>query len=154
MREFKDFLEMDVYNRPTECPECGGIMIFKGCGEYQCEDCKYIAYDDYGKVRNYVEQHAGVTSAQVSDATGVKQKTIRTMLKESRLEIADGSNTFLKCEMCGTSIRSGRVCSKCEVAFNKRMEEKARDRHNKMMEGFGMGNAEGEEGAKRFRRGK
>lgn len=154
MNHISDFKDMDIYNRPTECPECGGVMVFRGCGEYRCEDCRYVAYDDYGKVRNYVEKHGGATAAQVSEATGVKQKTIRTMLKESRLEIADGSNSFMKCEMCGTSIRSGRVCHNCEVAYNKSVEEKARQKHEKMMAGFGMERATGEDGAKRFRRGK
>lgn len=148
VERLKNFMDLNVYNRPEECPECGGVMVFKGCGEYQCEKCRYTAFDDYGKVRNYVEQHNGVTAAQAAEATGVKQKTIRTMLKESRLEIADGSNTFLKCEMCGVALRSGRVCSKCEVEFNRKMESQLRQRQKKMA-GFGMGR-EGEEGSKRF----
>lgn len=154
MEHLKNFVDLDVYNRPEECPKCGGIMIFKGCGEYQCEDCRYVDYDDYGKVRNYVEKHAGVTAAQAADATGVKQKTIRTMLKESRLEIADGSNVYLKCEVCGTSIRSGRVCPKCEVEFNRRLEDQLHKRHEKMIAGFGLGRMDGEEGSKRFTRDK
>lgn len=152
MNHTTDFQDLDVYNRPKECPECGGVMVFKGCGEYKCEDCRYVAYDDYGKVRNYVEKHAGSTAAQVSEATGVKQKTIRTMLKESRLEIADGSNSFLKCEMCGVNIRSGRVCTKCELAYNRSVEENARRKHEKMMAGFGAEHPTGEDGAKRFTR--
>ena len=127
-------------------------MVFKGCCEYKLEKCRYVGYDDYGKVRNYVEKHGGSTAAQVSEATGVKQKTIRTMLKESRLEIADGSNSFLKCEMCGVNIRSGRVCPKCEIAYNRSVEEKARNKHEKMMSGFGMEHPTGEDGAKRFKR--
>lgn len=152
MEQLNKFMELDVYHKPTKCPECGSDMIYKGCGEYQCEKCRYVAYDDYGKVRNYVEKHAGVTAAQAADATGVEQKTIRTMLKESRLEIADGSNVYLKCEICGTSIRSGRVCPKCEVEFNRRLEAQKHKRHEKMMAGFGMGRTEGEEGSKRFTR--
>ena len=147
MNHISDFKDLDVYNRPTECPECGGVMVFKGCGEYKCEKCRYVAYDDYGKVRNYVEKHGGSTAAQVSEATGVKQKTIRTMLKESRLEIADGSNSFL-------SIRSGRVCPKCELSYNRSVEEKERKKHEKMMAGFGAEHHTGEDGAKRFKRDK
>ncbi len=143
------FDDFDVYNRPQECPMCGGVMIFKGCGEYKCEQCKHIEYDDYGKVRNYIEKNKGVTAAQAAQATGVNQKTIRTMLKEGRLEIAPGSNAYLKCEICGVSLRSGRVCPRCEVEFNRRMEAKLHERHSKMMSGFGLG-AGGEEGAKRF----
>lgn len=141
---------LDVYNRPQICTECGGVMIFKGCGEYRCEKCRHIDYDDYGKVRNYVEKHHGVTAAQAAEATGVKQKTIRTMLRESRLEIAEGSAAFLKCEVCGVNLRSGRVCPKCEVEFNRRMEAKLHERHSKMMAGFGAGRLDGEEGYKRF----
>lgn len=154
MNHIKDFQDSDVYNRPKVCPECGGEMEFKGCGEYRCESCKYVAYDDYGKVRNYVEKHGGATAAQVAEATGVKQKTIRTMLKESRLEIAEGSNSFMKCEMCGVNIRSGRVCPQCEVKYKHTLEEKARRKHAKTMSGFGMERQNGEDGAKRFVRDK
>ena len=52
----KDLLDEDNYNRPTICPECGGIMIFRGVGEYKCEDCGSLGYDDYGKVS---EIHSG-----------------------------------------------------------------------------------------------
>lgn len=152
MKGLTEYQDLDAYHRPTKCPECGGSMKFKGCGEYRCENCKYIAYDDYGKVRNYVEKHAGVTAAQAAEATGVKQKTIRLMLKESRLEIAEDSNSFMKCEMCGANIRAGRVCSKCEPAYKKAMEERAHARNEKMMAGFGMEHRRGEEGAKRFER--
>lgn len=152
MANLVDFMDIDIYNRPKECQECGGVMVFKGCGEYQCEDCRLTAYDDYGKVRNYIEVHPGATAAQAADATGVRQKTIRTMLRESRLEIAENSNFFLTCEMCGASIRSGRVCPKCEVSYNRMVEERTRQQHAKMMAGFGTDHGTSEEGAKRFKR--
>ena len=41
------FNDGDIYNRPLVCEECGGIMIFKGVGEYQCEKCRHVAYDEY-----------------------------------------------------------------------------------------------------------
>ena len=63
--------ENDIYNRPLTCEKCGGIMIFKGVGEYHCENCRHVEYDDYGKVRLYVEKHRGATSSEVSMQTGV-----------------------------------------------------------------------------------
>lgn len=146
----KDFANTDVYNRPAQCKECGGIMVYKGVGEYKCEDCGFLDYDDYGKVRNYIEKHAGVTSAQAAEATGVQQKTIRTMLRESRLEVAANSSTFLSCEMCGTSIRSGRFCPKCEASYHKSYEEKLRKNQDKMVMGYGTEHPTGESGARRF----
>ena len=90
----KELLDDDNYNRPTICTECGGIMIFKGVGEYKCEKCGCIGFDDYGKARNYIELHPGATMAEVASETGVAQKAIRSMIKECRLEIAPTSNVF------------------------------------------------------------
>ena len=104
----KELLDLSRLNIPTFCAKCGGVMVFKGVGEYKCEDCGNLDYDDYGKVRNYIEKNPGATSAQTSAETGVSQKSIRGMLKEERLEIAANSTTFLKCESCGAQILSGR----------------------------------------------
>ena len=148
----RELFSADVYNRPVYCKECGGVMIYKGVGEYKCEDCGIKDYDDYGKVRNYIEKHHGATAAKASEATGVSQKTIRTMLKESRLEIAPNSRAFLKCEMCGEDIRFGRFCSKCELIYHRKIEEKSRAIRNNMT-GYGMEH-DVQDGAKRFRRDK
>lgn len=137
---------------PTYCEKCGGVMVFKGVGEYQCEKCNNLDYDDYGKVRNYIEKHPGATSAQASAATGVTQKAIRYMLKEERLEIAANSTTFLKCESCGAKIRSGRFCNKCETTYHRDLEAQARADRNADFTGYGMERQKGEEGAKRFSR--
>lgn len=149
----RGLLDINNYNRPMFCQECGGIMVYKGCGEYECEDCNFLDYDDYGKVRNYVEKHTGATSAEVADATGVSQKAIRELLREERIEIAPNSSTFLKCEICGATIRSGRYCTKCETAYHREIEEKARTSRNLNMSGFGTERPRGEEGAKRFKKG-
>ena len=150
--DIEKLLKPDTYNIPRDCEKCGGVMVFKGLGEYQCEDCGELAYDDYGKVRNYIEAHKGATAAQIEDAIGVSQRSIRRLLKEGRLEVAEGSRAFLQCELCGKSIRSGRYCSDCEVKMHRRLEEKQRASHNKDVHGVSMG-AKGDEGHRRFMRG-
>lgn len=144
-------LSFDQYHTPRSCMECGGIMIFKGVGEYQCEECAAVAYDDYGKVRCYLEKHKGATAAEVESGTGVKQKTIRQMLKEERLQVAEDSKAFMICEMCGVKIRSGRLCVKCQVEFHRSLEQQQRQERQKSLQGHGMTQT-AEEGAKRFRR--
>ena len=76
------FLLEEQYHIPRVCKKCGGVMIFKGVGEYHCEDCGAVDYDDYGKVRMYIEEHHGATAAQIEDAVGVSQRAIRQMLKD------------------------------------------------------------------------
>lgn len=146
-------LGINIYNRPTYCSECGGTMVFAGVGEYHCEDCKYVAYDDYGKVRLYIEQHKGATAAQIESEIGVSQKTIRQMLRDSKIEIASESKIFIKCEICGASIRSGRFCKKCETNYHRQIEEEQRNQKlHKGSKGFGIELEHGNSGEKRFRR--
>lgn len=153
--EKKMFKKMEAlgannYNRPYVCQACGGMMVFKGVGEYQCEDCSELAYDDYGKARNYLEAHPGATTAQISEKTGVTQKAIRQMLKESRLEIATESRTFLKCEICGADIRHGSLCDRCESAYHRDIEEQ--ERAKRKMAGYGLDKEKRDKGEKRFSR--
>jgi len=148
MSEFKT-LNANPYNRPLLCKECGGVMVFVGVGEYHCENCKAIDYDDYGKARNYLEHHPGATAAEVEMYTGVSQKAIRNLLKEDRLEITADSVAFLKCELCGRTIRSGRYCSKCLVESNRRIEQEQRLKHSSKISGHSKQNT-AESGAKRF----
>lgn len=149
-----DELLMGDYHRPVHCPDCGGVMVFMGVGEYKCEDCGKVEWDDYGKVRAYIEKHKGATMVDVEKETGVKQKSIRKMLREDRIEVTADSKTFLRCEVCGETIRSGRFCPKCKLNVDRRIEEQARAQKNTTMAGFGTGKPSGEEGERRFIRSK
>lgn len=153
MRELSEVLQLDDYHVPQICKECGGVMIFKGVGEYQCEKCKAIDYDDYGKVRNYVEKHRGANAAEVEAATHVTQRAIRHMLKEGRLQVTADSKVFLKCEMCGKSILSGKLCTDCETKYHRKLEDQIRERRRKDMQGTSMVKGEAS-GAKRYKRDK
>lgn len=142
---------LNSYNIPYSCTQCGGVMVFKGVGEYQCEDCGFLDWDDYGKVRNYIEKHKGATAAEIEAEIGVSQRSIRKMLKESRIEIAEGSKTFLHCELCSKEIRSGRFCHECEMKVHRNMEEQYREALRKDVKGYGL-NETGDTGHRRFMR--
>lgn len=153
-KERRLVLQDDVYNRPRVCTECGGVMVFQGVGEYQCEECHHIAYDDYGKVRNYIEVHPGANTAEVEKETGVKTKTIFSMLREQRLQVTADSKSFLRCDMCKTPIRWGRLCPNCEVRYHRMVEDEQRRQrveHMKAhMSGVSTTKQNRAEGAKRF----
>ncbi|MCM1100636.1 MAG: flagellar protein [Clostridium sp.] len=140
---------LDAYHTPLVCKECGGRMIFKGVGEYHCEDCGYVDYDDYGKVRQYLEEHPGANAVEVEEHTGVQQKIIRQMLREARIQVAEGSQSFLHCELCGKGIRYGKFCPECEKKFNKSAEE--HQQRVKNLQGYGK-NQKSEDGQRRFMR--
>ena len=81
----------------------------------------------------------------------MSQRTVRRLLKDGRLEIAEGSNVYLRCELCGKEIRSGQYCPECEIKVHRNLEAKQRELMNKNARGFGF-EQKGEEGQKRFRR--
>ena len=78
---------VDVHSRLDVCGVCGGKLIFRGCGEYVCENCSDLVYDDYGKVRRYVETHKNTTISDTAEATGVSQNAIRMMIRERKIRI-------------------------------------------------------------------
>lgn len=142
---------IDYYNVPRVCKKCGGVMVFKGVGEYHCEDCDEVEYDDYGKVRLYIEEHRGATAAEIESAIGVPQRTIRRLLKEGRLEVAENSRTFLHCELCGKEIRSGQYCPECEIKVHREMEAQQREKLQMGKNSMGFAKVKpGEEGQRRF----
>lgn len=146
-------LEEDPYHRPRICEVCGGVMIFQGVGEYKCEDCSDVAYDDYGKVRLYIEQHQGATAAQIEEAIGIKQKTTRQMLRDAKIQISADSRSFITCELCRKAIRFGRFCQECEVKYHREIENQIRaENQEKRMKkhGFGMHTLNEDSGSKRF----
>lgn len=145
-------LLLDNYSYPTFCKECGGVMVYKGIGEYQCEDCAELAYDDYGKVRNYLECHKGANVAEISEHTGVSHKSIRDMIKDNRFEIINNRGGYLRCERCGVNINSGRYCKECEADYHRELEAEARLRRTSSIEGGSATGSKGDEGSKRFTR--
>lgn len=86
--------EVIDYNKPYVCSKCGELMVYAGIGEYKCPQCKFVDYDDYGKVRKYLETHKGAKAIDVELDTGVTQKNIRNMIKESKLQVIGSSRTF------------------------------------------------------------
>ena len=137
-------------NEPERCEKCGSMHVkYDGVGEYKCEDCGFIMYDDYGRVRAFLEKYPGATVVETSLATGVSKKRIRYLLEEDKIQIAPGSAVYLHCSRCGADITSGRYCANClkeVVAADKAGAVKSR-----ISGGFGTGKTD-DRGARRFER--
>ena len=110
-----DFNEYFMENRPYQCEACGGKMLYKGGGEYECRDCGGAAWDDFGKVKAFLEEYGTQPALVISEATGVPMEVLRELLREGRLQLPADSKIFLSCEKCGCAIRSGRYCSECAM---------------------------------------
>lgn len=74
---------------PSCCSACGGRLGYNGLGEYMCERCEHREYDNYGKVRLYLEKHPRATVTQVAMDTGVSRSEVIRMVDEEKF-LVDG----------------------------------------------------------------
>ena len=111
MNEFD--IKAILENHPVKCSKCGSSLYYRGSGKYVCSSCENIEYDDFGKVKKYLDEYGISTMAVIAEATGVPMKHLNLMLREGRVEIPDGSDFYIRCESCGCSIRYGRFCPDC-----------------------------------------
>lgn len=102
-----------MQNRPVVCRECGGRMLYKAGGMYKCEKCGNEDLDDFGRIKQFLEDNGPAPIITICRATGVERDVVDYCLKQGRIEIPNGSKYYVKCENCGTAIRYGRYCSAC-----------------------------------------
>ena len=99
--------------RPEHCEKCGAEYKSLGFGKFLCPKCGNIGYDDYGKVRDYLEKNQGTITDMISSATGVSPDFINLLLSESLIRTADEYDSDLACQRCGRPILKGRFCQEC-----------------------------------------
>jgi flagellar operon protein (TIGR03826 family) len=109
---------MDIKN----CKRCGKMFSYLS-GVPICNECKKIDEEDFAKVKNYLYDNPGSSMQQIAEACEVSVEKITRFLKEGRLEIREGSNVILECEICGKSIKSGRRCSSCTKQLERELSE-------------------------------
>lgn len=83
---FEGLLRETDYEIPVNCGKCGSRLKYVGLGEYKCENCKETVFDDYGKVRTFLEKNPGANGIQVERATGVSRKVIATLIRKGKLD--------------------------------------------------------------------
>ncbi len=111
--ERTDWEKLIISNKPVECENCKGRMFYLHSGIYKCESCGNEVLDDFGKVKNFLEENGPTPAMVVEQATGVRGEVIEFFLKKGKVEIPEGSKYYLKCERCGCSLRFGKFCTFC-----------------------------------------
>lgn len=96
------------------CRKCGRVFNYIA-GQTLCLSCRDSLEDKFKEVKAYVQEHKGCTIQEVSEECDVETNQIRQWIREERLEFTKDSMIGLACEICGTSIRTGRYCEKCKA---------------------------------------
>lgn len=102
----------------TKCKLCG--RPFQSYGMPFCPSCNQSLEDQYKLVKEYLYDNPNAAIETVVEETGVPEKIILYYLREGRLQMANASG-ILRCEQCGASINSGRLCDKCMGKLESRI---------------------------------
>ena len=95
------------------CPNCDILMRYKHGGLYVCEKCGAEQLNEFGKVKKYLNEHGPTNAIDLAANTGVRRSRIGEFLRLGKVEIPEGSATFIHCKSCGTAIRFGNYCANC-----------------------------------------
>ena len=104
----------DLTGKRLSCEYCGGELSFLYRGTYQCKSCGKLNYDDYQKVRNYLEENGPKTMVEIEEATGISSRIIGEFLRDEKLQVPRNSSVMLRCQRCGAGIRTGTFCERCK----------------------------------------
>ncbi len=99
-------------NLKVLCETCGGRLKSVRSGEYCCTKCGATEYDDFGKIRQFLDENGPASKEEISMATGVEREIIVEYIKEQRLEAVDKAHNNT-CVICGAKILSGTMCAEC-----------------------------------------
>ena len=70
-----DIEKLLLTNKPTKC-ECGGKLFHIGGGKYECEKCGNLVLDDFGKVKQFLEEN------NVPGIAGIDTRALTKILRE------------------------------------------------------------------------
>lgn len=115
----------------AKCKWCG--RPFQSYGLRLCARCVQELDEQYRPVRDYVYDNPHASIEDVVRDTGVDQRVIMYYLRDGRLEMVNAGD-MLRCEHCGATINSGRLCTDCASKVEERISKPMQDRINQRRE--------------------
>lgn len=81
-----------------------------------CPTCVQELDHKYVKLRNHLDEKPSSTLPELSESTGVDEKSILFLVREGRLMLKTAS-ADIKCIRCGAAVVSGRYCEACKAGI-------------------------------------
>ena len=101
----------------VNCPRCG--KLFTRIKSPICPSCAKEDDQTFLKVREFVSDNENCTLSELSNGTGVSQKSILRYIREGRLETSNGMHGDVRCRICGQPISKGQYCDACIIKINQ-----------------------------------
>ncbi len=104
----------------TRCRKCNKMFENNGVlGLNRCPECiansPYLGENRDQLVRDLVKNNPNISATEVAGLTGLSRSEIVEYVRIEVLEFTKNSQAFLRCEDCGTEIKTGIYCSSCKA---------------------------------------
>ena len=106
----------------ANCIKCG--KLFNKVLRDLCPVCIEQMEQDFERVYVFLKENGPTHIDVLHEETGVEKKLIMKFLAEGRFE---GVTVTYKCESCGVSINSGKLCAKCAQELNDQIQKMRQD---------------------------
>ncbi|MGI6778705.1 MAG: flagellar protein [Acetivibrionales bacterium] len=103
--------------RRINCSICGKLSEAYGFSS-TCPDCFQKDMQTFDRIRQYLYENPHAHMFEVATNLQITISTIKRYLREGRLEIVEENNLFLRCIICGESIKAGYYCESCLTKSN------------------------------------
>lgn len=100
---------MEVRN----CRNCGRLFNYLG-GPNICPACREEVEKKFQEVKEYIRENPRSNIPEIAEANNVTTSQIKQWIREERLQFADDSPVGIECEICGTTIKTGKYCESCK----------------------------------------
>ncbi len=117
----------------TRCRKCQKMFEnFGVLGLNKCPDCisPYEGPNKAQAVRDLVKENPGISASYVSSIMGLPTVEIIKYIRAEVLEFSDNSSAYLRCEDCGTEIKTGKYCDSCKINHKAIVKMSSKERHN------------------------
>lgn len=106
------------------CKSCGRLFNYIR-GQQICQSCSKKLEDKFVEVKKFVRENPNIDIRELSQTMEVSVAQINRWVREERLVFSDESPIGIPCECCGTTIKTGRFCSKCKNELENGLREAA-----------------------------
>ncbi|MCL2049197.1 MAG: flagellar protein [Defluviitaleaceae bacterium] len=106
---------------PVNCPRCG--KVFAKIREPLCPACMKEEEKIFDAVRDYIKQNPDKSVKEVAEACEVPVKRILQYVRDGRIDASGGMRDDITCSNCGKPILSGRMCEKCTIETNFKLQK-------------------------------
>ena len=107
-----------------KCKWCG--RLYESFGPDMCAKCVHDLDEDFVKVRTYLYTYPNASVAEVVQETQVDERVVLYLVKEGRLVLVEGVSS-VRCEKCGRSVETGKLCRTCSEALSQLLSKAGYD---------------------------